>query len=1187
VRLQADPSASPSPAEAGHYADAEAGQRDLERQLIAATAALKEAEQRHAAAMTAAANQLAEQQLKNEVATAGAAARWELVDEQLRTATMEAATAQQNYLAAAAGVERLTRRESELSTQLAEAAAKQESLERGLADAGAALEAARARAEQERTAAAAQFTERQSELQALVSSEQNKRAAVESSLVQAVRARDEAEMRHLSATAEATARQRELEAALAASRQDHESSLAEIELLSAREAQLDAALAEVRASHGNLERRIAATEAAFRDADARATRERLAATRKAAAREAELDGQIRDEREARADLERALAEANAVRGRTESDNERLAARVREVEGVLAQAQLDRQSAVEEIAGLKEREADLSSRLAGTAAELADVNAACDAVEGELAQVVKQAIDLEQSFGVAEAAWSGSQQQYEAALAEAAQLLAEHRTTSDRELARTAADRDRVSGQLRDLEDVLAQARADHESAANALVARLAKSDEARQVVARQLGAAIAAASAREAELARQVEAEREARTDLERAFSDAEAGWRGSEQQYESALAAAAKLLAEHRTNSERELSQSQADCDRLSERLREVESVLARARADHQAAATELGARLTDSESARQTVERQLADAMMDAAARETRLDRQLQAEREARAELERTLSESRREADEAVRVHEEAKARSDREQTEAVARQADLEARLTQESERRQALERTVAETREAAADAARAFERQIAVLRSETRERQDRFEALEGERLGLQQSLAGLQERTRQLDADTKRLSGELAESGRLLGAARSELEQVRARLAATTGELDGTTARLNAAQAQADTVPRLRRELEDSRAENGRLFQQAGLAMFRCTRAGEVTQANRAAMTLVGRRTIDELRGDQFSTVVFEDPNGLSWLIDRCLATRTRESIETTWRRKDGGRLFVRLSAYACAPDVVEILAEDLTRVRVLQERLGQAQRIESVGRLAAEVAASCGSLLNDVHQQAQDWLMAAGTSAAARQQGEQLLADVTRAAGLLRQLSAYGEEQARTPAPADLGTVIHDLEPVLKRLAGDAVDVQLPGKSSRLNVDVGPERIERLLVNLAAYGRARMPFGGQLKIELGTTVVDRRFAAKHPNVRLGPHALITVTETKSSRRGDSDAPPGSSEQKPGVDFGTLHGLVGGCGGHLWMTVQPQGDMVAKIRLPLLAFHDEVAPRKLIARGGRALTRLFHL
>ncbi len=801
--------------------------------------------------------------------------------------------------------------------------------------------------------------------------------------------------------------------------------------------------------------------------------------------------------------------------------------------------------------------------------------------------------------------------------------------------------------VRDVEDALAQAKSDHQSAVvevarltereSSLSARLAseaadlaESEAAREAVERELAAVIKDAIARRAELDDQIRQERASRADLERELTEAEAAWGGSQQQYEAALADAAHLLADHRTRSDRELTQAAADRDRLSERVREVEGVLAQVRTDHQSATEEIArlsqleivlsaqlagvsARLAETEAARRTAESRLAEAITNATARVR--------------ELEGTLATTEQQAAQAVRAHDEANDRATRDRADASAVQADLAARLTRETETRQTLERTVAETRAAAVDAERAFQEQAESLRADAREQQERFDAqlkeartdhqkqqgelqagnaaLARERDGLLQSLAAAQEQSRQLDAelregrvrldeveeaadaDRRQLTAGLAESERRLGETRTEIQQLQERLAATVSNLDGTTARLNAVQAQAESVPRLRRELEESRAESGRLFQQAGLAMFRCTRNGEVTQANRAAMTLVGRRTIDELRGAQFSAGVFEDPKALSWLIDLCLSTRTRESIEATWRRKDGGRLFVRLSAYACAPEVIEILAEDLTRVRVLQERLGQAHRIEAVGRLASEVAATCGSLLNDVHQQAQEWLVSAGASAGSRQQGQQLLADVTRAAGLLGQLRAYEEEQSRNPTPADLNTVIHDLEPVLKRLAGDAVDVQLPGGASRLNVDVSTERVERLLVNLASYGRARMPFGGQLKIELGTTVVDRRFAAKHPNVRLGPHALITVTETKSSRRADGASSSDSTDQKPGVDFGTLHGLVGGCGGHLWMTVQPQGDMIAKIRLPLLAFQDDAAPRKLIARGGRALTRLFHL
>jgi hypothetical protein len=130
----------------------------------------------------------------------------------------------------------------------------------------------------------------------------------------------------------------------------------------------------------------------------------------------------------------------------------------------------------------------------------------------------------------------------------------------------------------------------------------------------------------------------------------------------------------------------------------------------------------------------------------------------------------------------------------------------------------------------------------------------------------------------------------------------------------------------------------------------------------------------------------------------------------------------------------------------------------------------------------------------------------------------------------------------------------------------------------------------------MRSGGRLRIELGTMVVDRHFVARHPNVRLGLHALITVTEIRSTARSDAtpqlrnaataNPAPARTATKPGADFGTLQGLVNECGGHLWMKVQPVGDIVAKIRLPLSS-RQEAPPRTLVTRGGRErlTARLF--
>ena len=84
------------------------------------------------------------------------------------------------------------------------------------------------------------------------------------------------------------------------------------------------------------------------------------------------------------------------------------------------------------------------------------------------------------------------------------------------------------------------------------------------------------------------------------------------------------------------------------------------------------------------------------------------------------------------------------------------------------------------------------------------------------------------------------------------------------------------------------------------------------------------------------------------------------------------------------------------------------------------------------------------------------------EGERLLHEVTRAAGFLRQLGVYGKKQATALEPIDVNRVLRDLEPVLKRVAGDEIELVLPKTSSPVNVDVEAERVERVLVNVASY-----------------------------------------------------------------------------------------------------------------------------
>ena len=787
---------------------------------------------------------------------------------------------------------------------------------------------------------------------------------------------------------------------------------------------------------------------------------------------------------------------------TEADRDHVSQRLSAAEIALANVRHNHQTAAADVERLTQLEADLTSRLA-------DVQAARDAVERQLADT-----------------------------ASALKHSSAHETELEGQIQQERATRTTLEQAIADANAALDQIRRDRQSTA-ADVERLTQREAA---LTSQLADVQAARDTLDLQLA-----------EATNAIADADAALRDAEQRHEAALSAAASDLAERQARFDRELSQTVADRDQLSQRMSAAEIALDNVRHDHQTAAAHVE-RLTQ---------------------REAALTFQLGGVEAARDTLEHQLAD-------AVNATADMDERAAREHSAAVDRQADLEARLAHEAATRTAVEQTLNETRAAALDAQRSFEEQASALRARGLEQEAQFEVfLAQEQLEHESRLAEMQgcNRTLALERDALQQS---------LTTVQEQSQQLQETLAATVKALEVATRRNEVLRSEADQLPRLHEQLDEVRVDNNRLFEQAGLAMFRCTPDGALIHANRACTTLVGRRTLDQLPGAQFAPAVFEAPDVLSWLIERCSSTRAKESIETTWQRSDGGRLYVRLSARRLTPhDVIEVTAEDLTRLRVLQARLDQAHRMEAVGRFASEVAVTCGTLLSDIHQNGQQWLTKAGCNVGSRQQGELLIDEVRRAADLLHQLAAFGDEQARTPVLVDLNTLIRDLQPVLKRVAGNHIEIQLRDPSSPLTVDVQTERVERLLVNLASYGRERMPSGGRLRIDLGTIVVNRHFAAKHPHVRLGLHALITVTGIRTAARAEGGqqahahvSPRGHGRSaRFGVDVGTLHGLVSECGGHLWMTVQPAGDMVAKIRLPLLSPHDQVFTRVAAFRGAR--------
>ncbi len=767
------------------------------------------------------------------------------------------------------------------------------------------------------------------------------------------------------------------------------------------------------------------------------------------------------------------------------------------------------------------------------------------LRADLAEAVAGRTSLEKALAEAEAAHQDTRQRAanaraaandrQSALEDLLTHETDKRTSLDRELAaaetaRQEADR-RHAAELAELqgryEAVVEESAAVHAAFARQQQEVASAFEQANQERTAEAAAAAARIARTEAELGGRLVEATAARRALERTLTETQAAQRHAMDRAAADLASAAAREA--------------ALDDRLAREMERGRSL------EEQLAAAETARLNSESRYASE-----LTAARADLASFQTRHDTTVAEYVVAVAVLEQSLTE-------AAAAHRQAEDRAAAALAAASRREAELADRLTKEFDARAEVNRDLTSAR---MEAARGRDRSLRVVSGYRRwvaEQRAQFEAqLTAEH---DSRLRAQAERHRVAEQDSQVSLAKLEETLRqAVDASGSEIARLHHQVDALRRERDAARTQADALRGEAERVPDLQTQLERTRNEKRRQFERAPYALCCCSPSGAITDANHAFVTLLGCRRVEELRNTDFVSAAVDSAGDLGWLLERARTMRKTETVETRWKTRDGRRLVVRLQALATATGSIDIVAEDITGVRALEDRLRQAQRMEAVGRLASEVAVTCDSLLSDVVRGAHEWLARGGSDDDVRRHAERLVIDVTRAASFLRQLGMYGEEQVRALRPVSTQRILRDLAPVMKRLLGDRIELVLPKSGGSFDVDVDAERLERVLIIVAGYARERMPSGGQVRIDLATTAVGRRFVARYSNVRPGDHVLITVTELPAAElRGDTRR-GSQSVDHPGVDLGVLLDLIASCGGHLWLEAQPAGNMVVKVHLP---------------------------
>jgi PAS domain S-box-containing protein len=230
--------------------------------------------------------------------------------------------------------------------------------------------------------------------------------------------------------------------------------------------------------------------------------------------------------------------------------------------------------------------------------------------------------------------------------------------------------------------------------------------------------------------------------------------------------------------------------------------------------------------------------------------------------------------------------------------------------------------------------------------------------------------------------------------------------------------------------------------------------------------------------------------------------------------------------------------------------DNTERKQLEEQLRQAQKLESVGRLAGGLAHDFNNLLTVITGFGQMTLDELPLRHPLRDGVEEVLNAAARATSLTRQLLAFSRRQPSRTEIIVLNDLVEGVQKMLGRLIGANMNLalRLDPAAGAIRADAG--HIEQVIMNLVINARDAMPNGGSLVIETARQTSGESLAASHPDLAPGQYAVLTVTDTGTGISPEAMAhifEPFFTTKRPGKGTGlglsTAYGIVKQCGGSI--------------------------------------------
>jgi two-component system cell cycle sensor histidine kinase/response regulator CckA len=339
-----------------------------------------------------------------------------------------------------------------------------------------------------------------------------------------------------------------------------------------------------------------------------------------------------------------------------------------------------------------------------------------------------------------------------------------------------------------------------------------------------------------------------------------------------------------------------------------------------------------------------------------------------------------------------------------------------------------------------------------------------------------------------------------------------------------------------------------------------------------RERRILYANRICLHALGLERLDDLLGRDPVDLLAPDERPKH--AQRIAAIARGEAVQPAQARLPGndGRSYVievvgYLAEFEGQPAIVSVI-RDVTGHQALKEQFQQAQKLESIGRLASGIAHDFNNILTVILSCVESLEEAVrNDSPLNAEEIDEIRAAGERARDLTARLLSVARKQVVAPVPLDLNVVVRATEKLLRRILRENVELVTKLDIGAWNVRSDPGLIEQVVLNLAVNAHDAMPNGGRLTIETANVEADARVTAGHPWMRGGQYTRLVVRDTGHGMSAEVKAhlfEPFFTTKARGLGTGlglaTVYGIVKQSGGCVLVESTPGYGTTFEIYLP---------------------------